>query len=78
MYLFIYIFYILFINRQSIIVLSSIYKVQRAWREYQAKKIRNVKIETRNKAATKIQALWRGYHTRICKYFFFFFFFYIK
>ncbi|ORX84101.1 hypothetical protein BCR32DRAFT_266582 [Anaeromyces robustus] len=52
-------------NRNALLVLSSVYKIQKTWREYQAKKIRNIKIDTRSKAATKIQALWKGYHTRI-------------
>ncbi|OUM62180.1 hypothetical protein PIROE2DRAFT_11630 [Piromyces sp. E2] len=50
-------------NRNALLVLSSVYKVQKAWRDYQSRKIRSIKIETRNKAATKIQALWKGYHT---------------
>jgi len=52
-------------KRQGLVILSSAYKIQKTWREYQAKKIRSIKIDTRNKAATKIQALWKGYHTRI-------------
>jgi len=52
-------------NKDLLLLLVSVYRIQKYWKDYKIRRVRTIKIETRNKAATKIQALWRGYHTRI-------------
>jgi hypothetical protein len=44
------------------------YILQSAWRNYVQRRIRTEKIRTRNRAAAKLQALWKGYWVRSRKF----------
>ncbi|KAJ3097483.1 hypothetical protein HDU97_004850 [Phlyctochytrium planicorne] len=49
---------------QQLFRVRAAYILQKSWRNYRTRKIRNEKIRTRNRAAAKIQALWKGYWVR--------------
>ncbi|KAI8848939.1 hypothetical protein BC829DRAFT_425405 [Chytridium lagenaria] len=51
-------------HRQFLFRVRAAYILQKTWRHYRTRKIRNDKIRTRNRAAAKIQALWKGYWVR--------------
>ncbi|KAJ3113481.1 hypothetical protein HDU96_003348 [Phlyctochytrium bullatum] len=51
-------------HRQQLFRVRAAYILQKAWRHFRTRKIRNDKIRTRNRAAAKIQALWKGYWVR--------------
>ncbi|KAI9141422.1 hypothetical protein BKA69DRAFT_1139007 [Paraphysoderma sedebokerense] len=47
-------------HRTDLLRLRSAFVIQRVWRQYRLRKIRQEKLRTRNAAATRIQALWKG------------------
>ncbi|KAI8925687.1 hypothetical protein BC831DRAFT_498185 [Entophlyctis helioformis] len=50
--------------RHNLLEIRGAYILQNAWRNALQRKIRTEKLKTRNKAATRIQALWRGFWVR--------------
>jgi hypothetical protein len=48
--------------------ISAAYVIQRAWRAALQKRIRARKVRTKNLAAVKIQAAWKGYWVRSRKF----------
>ncbi|KXS13535.1 hypothetical protein M427DRAFT_369481 [Gonapodya prolifera JEL478] len=51
-------------HRSDLAKYHGAFVLQRAWRNYQIKRVRSQKIKIRNMAATRIQSLWRGYWIR--------------
>ncbi len=51
-------------RRKQILQLSATYVIQRAWRNTLQKRIRARKVKTKNLAAIKIQAAWKGFWVR--------------
>jgi hypothetical protein len=51
-------------HRHELFKFQSVYVLQNAWRSVIAKKVRSEKKKVRNIAASRIQALWKGYWTR--------------
>ncbi|KAJ3038616.1 hypothetical protein HDV00_000460 [Rhizophlyctis rosea] len=51
-------------HRQELLRVRGAYVLQNAWRSYQIKRVRADKLRTRNRAAARIQAMWKGYWVR--------------
>ncbi|KAJ3079282.1 hypothetical protein HK102_003882, partial [Quaeritorhiza haematococci] len=51
-------------NRHVLIKVRGAYVLQNAWRSFLVKRVREDKLRTRNRAAARIQALWKGYWVR--------------
>ncbi|KAL2916170.1 hypothetical protein HK105_204261 [Polyrhizophydium stewartii] len=50
--------------RHNLLEIRGAYVLQNAWRNKLQRRIRAEKVKTRNKAATRIQSLWRGFWVR--------------
>lgn len=51
-------------NKQVLLKIAAVYKLQRWARKYLRKKIRAQKLRTRALASIKIQSVWRGFWAR--------------
>ncbi|KAJ3300337.1 hypothetical protein HK104_001755 [Borealophlyctis nickersoniae] len=51
-------------HRQELLRIRGAYILQNAWRTYVIKRVRADKLRTRNRAAARIQAFWKGYWVR--------------
>ncbi|KAI9363417.1 hypothetical protein DFJ73DRAFT_811117 [Zopfochytrium polystomum] len=51
-------------HRGDLLRIRGAYVIQSAWRSYQQRKVRSEKIRTRNRAAARLQAFWKGYWVR--------------
>ncbi|KAI9224109.1 hypothetical protein BC828DRAFT_374299 [Blastocladiella britannica] len=51
-------------HRASLLKLHAALRIQNIWREYRMRRVRAKKIQTRHAAATRLQALWKGYWIR--------------
>jgi hypothetical protein len=56
--------------REGLFEIHGAYVLQNAWKVVLAKRVKANKIKTRNMAAARIQALWKGYWTRSRIFFF--------
>ncbi|KAI8810375.1 hypothetical protein BJ742DRAFT_202319 [Cladochytrium replicatum] len=51
-------------NRHQLIKVKGVYVLQTAWRQFQVKRVRADKFKIRNRAAARIQAVWKGFWVR--------------
>ncbi|KAI9205006.1 uncharacterized protein BJ171DRAFT_458658 [Polychytrium aggregatum] len=51
-------------HREELFRIRGAYILQNAWRAFLVKRVRSDKIKTRNRAAARIQAFWKGYWVR--------------
>ncbi|KAL7754365.1 hypothetical protein RI367_000346 [Sorochytrium milnesiophthora] len=51
-------------HRHDLLRIQAAYAIQEAWRAHRVRKVRTEKLRMRNTAATRVQALWKGFWVR--------------